>query len=265
MMSEKWSDLRVRIASAIVMLLIFAVCLWGGPTFLTALMYVCAIAVIWELAAMAGVSGAIRYVLMGLAAICWLPLILMPDRFSVLEMALPLIAVAYAPIIIAASVARRHAILLLLYGALTTLGLVGLAVVITEGGTLVLLSVVGVVVISDTAGYFAGRLIGGPKFWPKISPKKTWSGTIAGWVGAAIFALVIIALTDSPSYLVLVFVLLAFAAQMGDIAESAVKRRLGVKDSSNLIPGHGGVLDRFDGMLGAGVVAILIVWFIPIL
>ena len=114
-----------------------------------------------------------------------------------------------------------------------------------------------IVVASDVLGYFAGRLIGGPKFWPSISPKKTWSGTIAGWIGAALVGLAFMGADGAGIGIVGVSIMLAMAAQMGDIAESAIKRRLGVKDSSHLIPGHGGVMDRFDGMVGAAVLLLV--------
>jgi phosphatidate cytidylyltransferase len=96
-------------------------------------------------------------------------------------------------------------------------------------------------------------LIGGAKFWPAVSPKKTWSGTVAGWVLAGLFGLYLMQVTG-VSWSVPVAILVAFGAQMGDIAESWVKRRLGVKDSSQLIPGHGGFLDRFDGFVGGAAV-----------
>jgi phosphatidate cytidylyltransferase len=115
-----------------------------------------------------------------------------------------------------------------------------------------------IVVTTDVAGYFAGRTFGGPKFWPRISPKKTWSGTIAGWIGAALVGAVFVAQGHGGSWLIALSVAVSFASQLGDIAESALKRRAGVKDSSNLIPGHGGLLDRFDGMLGAAAFVFLV-------
>jgi phosphatidate cytidylyltransferase len=113
---------------------------------------------------------------------------------------------------------------------------------------------------TDSASYGAGRLIGGPKLAPRISPRKTWSGFIVGastpaLVGAA-FAVVLGA--ASPLRLALVSVALALACQAGDLTESWVKRRFGVKDMSQLIPGHGGLLDRIDGLLFATVLAALI-------
>lgn len=115
-----------------------------------------------------------------------------------------------------------------------------------------------VVIVTDIFGYFAGRTFGGPKFWPKISPKKTWSGTVAGWVGAAVVGVGLMVLMETGPIVVLLSMLLSFAGQMGDIAESALKRRMNVKDSSDLIPGHGGLFDRFDALLGASLFMLVI-------
>ncbi|MDZ7904436.1 MAG: phosphatidate cytidylyltransferase [Cypionkella sp.] len=115
---------------------------------------------------------------------------------------------------------------------------------------------IGVVILSDIAGYFAGRILGGPKFWPAISPKKTWSGTVAGWMGAAGLGAAFWAAGYGGAALIILSPLVAFAGQMGDIGESWLKRRAGIKDSSNLIPGHGGFLDRFDALIGAALVVL---------
>ena len=120
------------------------------------------------------------------------------------------------------------------------------------------------VVVTDVAGYFAGRMIGGPKFWPKVSPKKTWSGTAAGWVGAALIGALFLSFTNAGRDLIWISAVLAFASQMGDIAESALKRRMGVKDSSALIPGHGGLFDRFDGLLGAALLMLLVALIVDV-
>ena len=105
---------------------------------------------------------------------------------------------------------------------------------------------------------FAGRIFGGPKFWPRFSPKKTWSGTVAGWIAAAGIGLIFLRISTAGIDLLWISALLAFASQLGDIAESAIKRQAGVKDSSNLIPGHGGLMDRFDGLLGAALFMLLV-------
>ncbi|MDT1063277.1 phosphatidate cytidylyltransferase [Paracoccus sp. CPCC 101403] len=118
--------------------------------------------------------------------------------------------------------------------------------------------IVATVVQSDILGYFVGRKLGGPRFWPSLSPKKTWSGTLAGWVGALILAIGIFLTGEGGWGVLLVGPMLAIAGQFGDIAESWLKRRVGVKDSSELIPGHGGALDRFDAMTGALLLALIL-------
>jgi phosphatidate cytidylyltransferase len=134
-------------------------------------------------------------------------------------------------------------------------------------GFLALLFVLGVVWASDIGGYFAGRGIGGPRLWPKVSPKKTWAGAIGGFaaslVVAELFAVFdphrgdpLLALRNGP--LLALAAVLSIAAQFGDLFESAVKRRFGVKDSSRLIPGHGGLMDRLDGFIAAIVLAAII-------
>ena len=113
---------------------------------------------------------------------------------------------------------------------------------------------------TDTASYAAGSLIGGPKLAPAISPHKTWSGFIVGTLAPAVvgYAFAIGFKDNSPWKLALVSVALALACQLGDLLESAVKRRFGAKDVSRLIPGHGGLLDRIDGLLLAAILASLI-------
>ena len=115
---------------------------------------------------------------------------------------------------------------------------------------------------TDVMAYFGGRLIGGPKFWPRVSPSKTWSGTLSGVVSGALLGLAL-AKYASPTPVSWLPVLAlglvtAMVSQAGDFLESALKRRYGVKDSSNLIPGHGGVMDRLDGFITASAFAALV-------
>ena len=126
----------------------------------------------------------------------------------------------------------------------------------------VLLLVIGSVVLVDVFAYFFGRTIGGPKIAPAISPSKTWAGLLGGIVGAtaAMVLYFVYAAEDqfqvgSIAELLPVGALIAIIAQSGDFFESWLKRRAGVKDSSNLIPGHGGVLDRVDGLLPVAIAA----------
>ena len=114
---------------------------------------------------------------------------------------------------------------------------------------------------TDVFAYFGGRLIGGAKLWPKVSPSKTWSGTLTGvFTGALTGAAAGTLGLGGPAQALPLFALglvTAAISQGGDIFESFVKRRFGVKDSSCLIPGHGGVMDRLDGFIAAAVFAAL--------
>jgi phosphatidate cytidylyltransferase len=116
-----------------------------------------------------------------------------------------------------------------------------------------------VVWATDIGGYFAGRTIGGPKLWVRVSPKKTWAGAIGGLTGSLIVAAGFAASGIGRMVsMLLLAAALSVVSQLGDLFESAVKRRFGVKDSSHLIPGHGGVLDRIDGFVAAIVLAAII-------
>ncbi|AXS40413.1 phosphatidate cytidylyltransferase [Breoghania sp. L-A4] len=113
---------------------------------------------------------------------------------------------------------------------------------------------------TDIAAYFAGRTLGGPKLWPAVSPKKTWSGAIGGLVGAMAAGMLVAGVSGvgSPIAVALLCAVLSVLSQCGDLAESAFKRRFGVKDSGDLIPGHGGILDRVDGLVAVAVGAAVI-------
>ena len=129
-------------------------------------------------------------------------------------------------------------------------------------GFVALVLILLVVWVTDIGGYFAGRGIGGAKLWPRISPKKTWAGAIGGFVASLAVAAGFAALgVGQPLALVLLSGLMSIVSQLGDLFESAVKRRFGVKDSSHLIPGHGGLLDRLDGLVAALVLAAILGFF----
>ncbi len=123
-------------------------------------------------------------------------------------------------------------------------------------GFVALILILLVVWASDIGGYFAGRSIGGPKLWPRVSPKKTWAGAIGGFAASLVIAAGFAAFgVGKTGPLLLLGAVLSIASQLGDLFESAVKRRFGVKDSSHIIPGHGGLLDRLDGFVAAVVLA----------
>lgn len=257
----KWADLTRRLASTAVLLGIGVLLATATGIWLRLGMAMISAITFWELAAMTGwrhpemhggTFGRGRpFVLAAIAGIAQLAALSLYHPMAILLLLVPILAGLPG-----ASTRDRWtyagfglAIMLVSYG------LVGFR---EEYGLVFVIWLVGVVIISDTVGYFAGRILGGPKFWPKLSPKKTWSGTIAGWVGAALLGLVLFLSGHGDAALIWVSPLVCLAGQMGDIAESWLKRRAGVKDSSNLIPGHGGFMDRFDAVTGAVLAVMLI-------
>ncbi len=132
-----------------------------------------------------------------------------------------------------------------------------------ELGRALIFWVLLVVWATDIGGYAFGRTIGGPKLAPRLSPKKTWAGLLGGMLSAVLVGWACAAAAGfAPRAPLIAFVsaVLAVIAQAGDIFESSVKRRFGVKDSSAIIPGHGGMLDRVDGVLPVAVVVAAMVW-----
>jgi phosphatidate cytidylyltransferase len=118
---------------------------------------------------------------------------------------------------------------------------------------------------TDIGAYFSGKSIGGPKFAPSISPNKTWSGFFGGMALAVLISLVLVDFANPKSGTLIIIsasILLSVVGQLGDLLESWVKRKLSVKDSGTLIPGHGGILDRIDAiLLGAPVAGIIAIVF----
>lgn len=243
--TSRWGDLHKRVSSAVVMALVGLGTIWAGGTVFAALVVVLTGLMIWELAQITAQQSPLQSKVIGVfAAICMALVLFLAQPLAALLLVAPGLALVVT--------ARRDRVISMFYGIAILLA--GYDMVNLRGkGIAALLLVVLIVIASDVAGYFAGRTLGGPKFWPAISPKKTWSGTVAGWLCAAIVATVFVAFNHVPVGVILFAPFLAFAGQLGDIMESWFKRRAGVKDSSNLIPGHGGFLDRFDAMIGAFV------------
>jgi len=130
-------------------------------------------------------------------------------------------------------------------------------------GLLAILFLFAVVWSTDIFGYFVGRAIGGPRLAPAVSPNKTWSGACGGALGAVVAGVAVIVVAGgvagqvAPGPAAAVALVLSIASQAGDLFESSVKRRFGVKDASHVIPGHGGLMDRLDGFIAAGGMAAL--------
>jgi phosphatidate cytidylyltransferase len=129
-----------------------------------------------------------------------------------------------------------------------------------ELGLLAILFLFAVVWSTDILGYFVGRAIGGARLAPRLSPKKTWSGACGGALGAVAAGVAVVYAAGGTALLpaACIACVLSVASQAGDLFESAVKRRFGVKDASHVIPGHGGLMDRLDGFIAASGVAALL-------
>lgn len=252
----RWGDLRPRVLSAIVMVAVGAAEIWlGGPSFAVLVVLLTA-GMIWELATItAPVQRNRPLVMAGLAAAALAGALVFRSDLAAAVLLIPSLALALTP--------RRDRRISAIYAAAIMVAGFGLVSLRETAGTAGMIWLVSVVVMSDVAGYFAGRILGGPKFWPAISPKKTWSGTVAGWIGAALVGVAFVIAGKGGAALILLSPVVAFAGQMGDIVESWLKRRAGVKDSSRLIPGHGGLLDRFDALIGATVLVMLLGLVLP--
>lgn len=229
--AKKKSDLGVRTLSALVMLLVAGAALWAGGWFWVGFVGVLALLLARE----------------------WKELV---RKFT----------------------ASHTALYLWLLAGVVYIGLGAGTLIFLRGGDFsqVLLTLLAMVIGTDIGAYFFGRLIGGPKIAPSISPSKTWAGLLGGMIGAALLGLLMWSLfvyrTMGPFHdmtlpgdfwavfrhyavrFVIAGVIVAPIAQVGDFFESWMKRRAGVKDSSNLIPGHGGVFDRADGLLAVATV-----------
>lgn len=152
----------------------------------------------------------------------------------------------------------------ILYLALASIALYWLRVQTVPSGFVLVLFLLLVVWTSDIGAYFAGRGIGGPKIFPSISPNKTWSGSIGGVIAATLCTALLkpsFGLNGSHLGLAVAAIGLSCVSQAGDAFESALKRKFDIKDSGNIIPGHGGVLDRLDALLLAAPVMAAFIWF----
>ena len=253
--TDDWNDLRSRLVSAFFLVFFSSICIYLGGYFFTLFIILLVGVMHWELGKMLS------------------PMSSQAMWFSAV---LSMIATYY----LLGSRSFLAPILILLinfyfqrnffhhsrnFGAVYSLAVIICGIVFykvrLDFGLLHIVWLIGVVVVTDTAGYIIGRVVGGPKVFPRISPKKTWSGVLAGWLAVAIFSWSFVG-NVAPNNLFFTFVsisiLLSVAAQIGDMIQSHLKRMSAVKDSSNLLPGHGGFMDRFDGFIGATVVTGLV-------
>ncbi|WP_342075837.1 phosphatidate cytidylyltransferase [Yoonia sp. SS1-5] len=255
--SANWDDLTVRMASSAAMTVVGAVgVILGGVWFQMLVVFVSAV-MIWELWMMIRPHEPTPGMLLAALAAS----VMSGQLVDGSQWAMLLFLVV--PVIGAVQL-RTEIKTFFIFALGIQLAGWGLVHFRTDYGFTWLLWLMSVVIVTDIFGYFAGKTFGGPKFWPKISPKKTWSGTIAGWLGAGLVGFLFTMFTAAGWWIIALSMILSFAGQMGDIAESALKRRMGVKDSSTLIPGHGGLFDRFDALLGAALFMLLVASFFDV-
>lgn len=256
------SELKKRIASGIVMAILALGATWAGGLAFYAMSAVIALAIYYEWSTITKLADrdfpafAFGWLATGLVALN----IVVGDQ----GMSVPLLA----------GLTITGALLVVVRGGSWWLpggifysGLSGISLAAIRGtdepGFVAMLFVFAVVWATDILAYFVGRALGGPKLAPRISPGKTWSGAFGGTAsgvlaGAAVSLVYFPSLTIRTALLALV---LSISGQVGDLFESFIKRRFGVKDSSHLIPGHGGVMDRVDGLVFAGFAAFLLAIF----
>lgn len=256
--SRPASELLRRMASAVVLATLALAAVLLSPWSFLALVIVAAGLLLWEWGSATRGSGFDGTALIQVVSVTALTILV---AFGRVDLGFFVVGAAAAVIAFSAT-DRPHALWALAglaYVALPAAAFIWLRSD-PEFGLAAVLFVLVVAWTTDTASYVGGRGLGGPKLAPRVSPKKTWSGFIVGTLTPALvgygFALYLGG--TSPWALALVAISLALACQMGDLLESAVKRHLGIKDMSQLIPGHGGLFDRIDSVLLAAVLAALI-------
>ena len=245
-------NLWTRIAAALVLAPLAIAAAYAGSWWWIAPVTLLAIGLFVEWLTVVGSAREKSVVAAGVVALAVAGLCL---GFARVELALAALALGVAAIALLSVRQRRWTSAGFLYAGAAQMASV-LVRFDTATGFIALVFVLLIVWVTDIGGYFAGRGIGGAKLWPRVSPNKTWAGAVGGFAASLVVALGFAALDLGRSWpLLMLAAVLSVVAQLGDLFESAVKRRFGVKDSSHIIPGHGGLLDRFDGYIAAIVLA----------
>lgn len=250
-------DLWPRVLSAMVLATVAIACNWAGAWPFAALVLAVALAMGWEWSRIVrGVSFDWALVVQGL--VIAIAVVLAVFGFGLWGVALVL---AGAVVVLSTSSAQHAAVSAC---GVVYIGLPAIAMIWMRGddgyGALAIMFIYAIVWTTDTFAYICGRLIGGPKLWPALSPRKTWAGTVGGVVfaGMAAAAFAVLIPGNAPLALAVAGVGLSLVAQVGDLGESAFKRAFDVKNASDLIPGHGGFMDRMDGIVAAAAAAALL-------
>lgn len=271
----KMADLKTRIVSALVLAIVILVITWWGGLPFSVTWAAAAIVVMIEFLKTTGtydkwiaLAGGTGLAVLALMA----PAVMGPSHFSIVGPVFPVLfatlALGTAAMLVLARAGKRlWAAGGFLYASVLAFTPPFLRADAFEG-LFIVLAIYGLVWGTDIGAYFFGRLIGGPKLWPRVSPKKTWSGLLGGMLCGVLLAWgfmvahdILFRVKDLPSpswsWRIQISVFLAVTAaltQLGDLMESAWKRHFDVKDASGLIPGHGGLMDRLDGFWAACVI-----------
>lgn len=251
----KAGNLVLRFASALVLGPLVLTTVYFGPPYFDVLMTVLAAVIAWEWARLCGAGRVDRQGYLVIATVTAVMTTALLREYAIAGWLV--MAGAMAAMVLGGRAQGRRSLWYafgIAYAALPCLGFVWLRENHEQGREIVFWLIL-VVWATDTGAYAAGRTIGGPKLAPSISPNKTWAGLAGGAASAALIGVAAGYFLDGPGpvMLALASATLAVISQAGDLFESGVKRYFGAKDSSNLIPGHGGLLDRMDGVLAAGL------------
>ena len=245
-------NLLVRVVAALVLAPIAVAIAYAGGWLWTVLVTVMVIGLYLEWLAIVGTARQMRVVVPGVVGLATAGCCL---AFGRIDASLVLLALGFAGVALFSPERRGWTATGFGYAAAAQMASV-LVRLDQLWGFVALILIFLVVWVTDIGGYFAGRGIGGPKLWPRVSPNKTWAGAVGGFAASLVVAagFAMFGLGRTGPLLVL-GAALSIVSQFGDLFESAVKRRFGVKDSSHIIPGHGGLLDRLDGFVAAVVLA----------
>ncbi|HWK34647.1 phosphatidate cytidylyltransferase [Sphingomonas sp.] len=247
------SDLAVRSVVGVALIALAAAALWAGGIAFWLLIVVAGLLMMAEWVALQGGTLRDRKIAqftLSVPLAIMAPIAAGPDFFA-------LGLVAGAAFFVAAVTRRGVMGAGVLYVGVPVLALLLLRA--QPNGILLAFWAMALVWATDIGAFFAGRLIGGPKLAPVLSPNKTWAGLIGGVTAATLLAFAAHVWAGLPFYLAAATPLLALMAQAGDLYESWLKRCAGVKDSGNLLPGHGGLLDRLDGLVAVAPLAAVLV------
>jgi phosphatidate cytidylyltransferase len=245
-------NLLMRVAAASVLAPLAIAAAYAGGWLWTALVTLAAVGLYLEWLTVVGAAHEIRVTVSGSVALAIAGWYLAVGQITV---SLAALALGLAVVVLLSPQRRYWTAAGFLYAAAAQMASV-LVRLDQAHGFVALTFVLLVVWVSDIGGYVAGRGIGGPKLWPRVSPKKTWAGAVGGFAGSLAIAAGFAAFgLGKPLPLLVSAAILSVASQFGDLFESAVKRRFGVKDSSHIIPGHGGLMDRLDGYVAAILLA----------